>query len=75
MKDMEELVRFQLLKFLSDVYAGDSEMAEQLQESVNVYTKYQLQTINAAEGLGNVIANFEAELASLGTQKDSVAYK
>lgn len=63
------------LKFLSDVYAGDSEMAEQLQESVNVYTKYQLQTINAAEGLGNVIANFEAELAKLGTQIDSKAYK
>ena len=42
---------------------------------MNVYTKYQLQTINAAEGLGNVIANFEAELAKLGTQIDSKAYK
>lgn len=63
------------LKFLSEVYADDAEMAEQMQESINQYSKYQMQTINAAEGLGSRLNEFKAELQRLGIPQSSNAYK
>lgn len=61
------------LKFLSEIYAGDEEMREQMQESINKYSAYQRQTISCAEGLSAEIENFKAQLS--GISSNSKAYK
>lgn len=65
------------LKFLNSIYAGDSDMQEQIQNSVNKYSSYQMQTITAAENLPDEIAKFESrfeELKAKGLSRGMRAY-